>query len=506
MKRAFISVLAVLSLLVAPMAKAENITLEQAKDIAAHYLQHNTYLGVRADNLTLVHQLDNSVLNVPSMYFLNAPECGWIIIGGTTVMDPIIAFTDKGSLDPTDFPPAMAEYLRLYNDVICAVQEADAEKGWPSCQEWDVLAGHRLKGNTKDGDTQVQFLETEWNQGEPDGKDYSMYTPKAVSNYSYYAPYYYCPAGCVATALAQICNYYQFPKKATGNIRLSYSWPADDSGYGLWEAASATIRILFDTMEPFDYSVMPAKIRTQTNKRARSEAARLSYYVGLAVMMDYAPDGSSSNAQKVYEGMPAYFKYQTPTFLGRWTTTSQNFIGKMRAELKRGRPLYMDGVSEIGTGRDAGGHAWVCSGYMTNNESMYYLNWGWGGKGNGYFNVMSNTQADMSVSTGSTTYAFNQYQGIMTGLIPPADSVAIETVQGEVTLGVAYPNPATYSVTLPYSVDHAADLVIYNALGQAVETHRLQAGHGDLKVRVDGMPAGIYIYRMGDAYGKFIVR
>ena len=50
------------------------------------------------------------------------------------------------------------------------------------------------------------------------------------------------------------------------------------------------------------------------------------------------------------------------------------------------------------------------------------------------------------------------------------------------------------------------DLTVYNMMGQPVLTHSVQAGTGNVELRVDSMPAGIYIYRMGNAYGKFIVR
>ncbi len=61
-------------------------------------------------------------------------------------------------------------------------------------------------------------------------------------------------------------------------------------------------------------------------------------------------------------------------------------------------------------------------------------------------------------------------------------------------------------MNVPYSTNSATTLTLYNALGQPVLTRNVQAGAGELTIRVDNMPKGVYIYRMGDAYGKLIVK
>lgn len=514
MKRVIFSLLAGIALLATPVAKADNITLEQAKDAAAHYLQHNTYLKVSANNLELVYQMNNETLGVPSIYFFNAPECGWIAFSATTLMDPVVAFSDQGSFDPENMAPAMRRWLELYNGMVCSVQELDAgDKEWPESSQWTALSTHSLKGNTKDDGSQIQFLDDTWDQGGSEGSEYNMFCPKASSplyKQYYNQDYYYAPVGCVATALAQMCHYYKYPKKARGSVRLEYGWEAGYvQGYSLpiWSDTSGVIRITFDTMVPFDYDTMKTKIVRQTKKASRREMSRLGYYVGIAVQMRYNPGGSSSNDSKVMEGMPLYFKYTEGVNSYRPYVTNQVYFSRLREDLMRRRPVYMGGASSLGgSGRDADGHAWLCTGYMTNDENMYYMNWGWGSSGNGYFNLVANDATSMTVSAGSDTYAFTDYQSHITGMTPPRDSVAIESVKGEVSFGAPYPNPAAYTLTIPYYTDHAADLVIYNAMGQAVKTVRVAAGNGKQEIRVDAMPSGIYIYRMGEAYGRFIVR
>lgn len=507
MKRVFFSILALLALVVTPVAKADNITVEQAQDAALHYMQHNAYIGrIQPQDLTLVYQYMNDELNVPSMYVFNLPKDGWIIMAATTVINPVVAFSDVSSFDPQDVAPGAAAFLSSFNELVCDVQAVDAEKGLGKCEAWDKLENHLLTGNTKD--LQVQFLQAKWDQGDFDGKIYNMFAPKATST----APggYYYCPTGCVATALAQICHYYQFPKKARNLGYTSYSWSAGNT-YVLYngsyrsvsyEAGNGSKRMNFNDSAAFDYSLMPNALTARTREASRREVSRLGWYIGIAVKMSYAPDGSSSNDSKVIENFPNYFKFTTPTYVRRTSSNTTSYMNALRAELLMKRPVYMTGFSNVGDGRDAGGHAFLVGGYMEQDQDMYYMNWGWGGNDDAWYNLRANTEETMYAGG----YAFTEGQSIYTNFIPEGDSVSISEVDLDATLGAAYPNPATYSVKIPYHTSNVAELTIYNALGQPVETRRVQAGNGELTVRVDAMPKGIYIYRMGDAYGKFIVR
>lgn len=501
MKRIIFSLLGGLALMAAPVAKADNLTEEQAREAAAHYLQHTSDLTrITADQLTLVFQRDNEELNVPALYFFNAPENGWIIMAGTTVMHPVVGYMDKGSLDMSNLPPQMQVWLDQYHEMVCAVQNADAKADYPDCSEWKLLSNKQMSGNTKAND--VILMASEWDQGNTvyersgsryvvvgtDGKTYDMLTPLAAANSQYH-----CPVGCVATALAQICYYYKYPThQAKGFV------------YDSWPGGSDQLKL--DTIVPFDYSKMANKLFNSTARSKRLEVSRLCYYVGLVVQMQYSASGSSSNSYKIMNNFPARFDFNMPTYISR-SGNPQAFINSIRNELTLERPVYMDASNgyEGGSGRDAAGHAFVCDGY-TDDQNMYHFNWGWNGVGNGYFNLVGNTVNDMFIDGQDLSY--NKDQGVLTKLYPlhPDENEGIADVTGHATLGAPYPNPASYSVMLPYQTESAADLNIYNALGQQVESIHVQAGVGAVNVHVENMPNGVYIYRLGDAYGKFVVR
>ena len=47
---------------------------------------------------------------------------------------------------------------------------------------------------------------------------------------------------------------------------------------------------------------------------------------------------------------------------------------------------------------------------------------------------------------------------------------------------------------------------MYNIKGELVEQVALQPGDSQVVINTDRMPAGIYIYRIGGATSKFVVR
>ncbi len=485
MKRILFSLLAGIALLAAPIVKADNITVEQAKDAAAHYMQHSTDLeDITVADLTLIHQKMNDKLGVPSMYFFNVADCGWIIMGGSTAMDPLVGYSDNNLFDMNNMPPALEWWLEKYNEMICDIQNADVDQHFAPSQRWSDLSTHSLKGNSKAN--RHKLMNEEWDQGSSyTTLDYNMYSPVVDGKR--------CPTGCVATALAQICHYYQFPNKGR------------DYKYYRSSTHNLSFQIRYDHADTaaFDYSLMPNKLtnnagRINATEEQCREVSRLAFYIGIAMEMDYTPDGSGVGFY-FDEGaaMRSYFKYLRGTKKYRDNTSQSNYMTTLRNDLIAEHPVYMTGISDGGEGRDAGGHAWLCAGYQENDENMYYMNWGWGGDKNSWYNLGAN---DMPAGQ----YNFILYQSYIAGLYPDP-ALAINEAE-PVTVGEAYPNPASYSVIFPYNSMEDADLLIYNAMGQLVESHRLQAGDGEYEMRVDALPSGIYIYRMGNAHGKFIVR
>ena len=181
----------------------------------------------------------------------------------------------------------------------------------------------------------------------------------------------------------------------------------------------------FDTVS-FNYDLMPDGLSSSSTDEEISEVAKLCYAVGVAVKMDYNPDGSGSNSYNAIRGMKNNFKYEEAESLYRevsnddpYGTEDTYFVTRIREDLLKSFPVYMSGASSEGSGADAAGHAWLCTGYRTENLKQYYMNWGWGGTryGNGWFNLQDNNMRIPSMG-----YNFRVRQAVLLGLTPPEDS------------------------------------------------------------------------------------
>ena len=223
------------------------------------------------------------------------------------------------------------------------------------------------------------LLKTQWNQGAPYYNDCPMYNGQRSVT------------GCVATAMVQIMNYWQHPALRTQSIpayttdRLRISIPA------------------ITGTTTYDWNNMKNTTAEYTTVTQRSAVARLMYECGVAVKMNYAPDGSGAFVETNLGPaavLPVYFNYDVPEVIYR-DPYNGNWDRKLREELDAGRPVFYAGFG-------SGGHAFVCDGYKC-EDNTFHFNWGWDGSGDGYFATSA-----LNVSG----YAFNQSQRVITGIKP----------------------------------------------------------------------------------------
>jgi hypothetical protein len=486
MKKVF-SLLTVLMLVSSvTVLNARNLSEKDVKSAAAYYMSHYANRYVDASELEVVFQFDNEELGIPAAFMFNVSDWGWIMMAANTATDPVIAFNEHCSYPAKTMPDNMRWWVEDYLRMVKAVQVADEEQHFADADDWTDLFNQTLPEMAK-GDPEHVLMMEEWDQGNDAGTDYNMYCP--VQNGIH------CPTGCVATAMAQIMHYYRYPVKP--RLYASYSWNGQ------------TLALNFDTMT-FDYSLMPNRITSNSTLAQRREVSKLGYAVGVAMMMDYGHDGSGAYSGNIPRAFSDYFKYAgNRTIINRNGNSDTNYVNKIRKELKRQRPVYMHGSSSTGGDAHAAGHAWVCCGYRDDRPAMYWMNWGWStymASANTWYNLKTN---NMPIS--GTEYNFNVSQGAIIDMVPPVDStniniLGIEEVENTVSLLAAYPNPATAKVVLPYSTNMAADMTIYSIDGKLIDRRSLKAGNGEVVLNVSNLPAGIYVYRVGGATGKFLVQ
>jgi len=220
--------------------------------------------------------------------------------------------------------------------------------------------------------------EIEYNQSKP----YFNMTPTIGGKH--------CATGCVATAMAMIARYWQWPKTCN-DAEVSYT-PAN-----VGEKVTYTY-----TGHSFDWANMKPKysgiiasegeyIETEEEQNA---VADLMLACGVGVYMNYGTDGSGSTSTNVPKVFRQYFNYKNTLELLRVEdlVTKGTLMTDLIGEFDAGRPVYCDGYNNVNNHDDAF-HAYVIDGYVTlegDNDLVapyFHFNFGWGGSGNGWYRI-----------------------------------------------------------------------------------------------------------------------
>ncbi len=253
---------------------------------------------------------------------------------------------------------------------------------------------------------------------------YTAVAPMMTTKWGQNAPYNnYCPVfekektkaptGCVATAMAQIMKYWNYPTKGIGS--KSYI-PTTHPEYGTLSASFIGTT--------YQWSSMPNKVTTSSSTTAQTAVATLMYHCGVAVSMNYKT--SAEGGSGAYTILPEtyinngyidaatalnkYFGYNTVGYY-RNSYSDNNWKTILKGELDAGRPILYAGQSS------SSGHAFVCDGY--NSSDYFHFNWGWSGNSDNYYLISALNPPALGTG-GGTGGGFNTNQKIVT-IAPPSD-------------------------------------------------------------------------------------
>ena len=222
----------------------------------------------------------------------------------------------------------------------------------------------------------------------------SSFTVPAPNRVNYYCPKEggdYCLTGCVATALSQVMYYYKYPKQAQGEgsytlnkkeytnkITTTYDWDNMKDSYGSTDGQfSAPVQAVAALMRDCGYA-------TDMNYSAESSGAG-DYSMALALRYNFKYD---SLAIKYFD---------------RSHYSDEEWKGVVYSTLEKKMPVMYAGTDEAGQS----GHEFLLCG--VDNEGLVYVNWGWGGDGDGFFDL------DALKYFGNE---FNSYQTMVIGTRP----------------------------------------------------------------------------------------
>ncbi len=353
---------------------------------------------VRGETMALVATTD-------AYYVYNVGSSGFVIISADDCFRPIVGYSDEGAF-PTENPsPEMMYYLDNLSQGRAAALQASIQQDEAVANEWQSLLGGNPLPSRNGERKKFHLVQTKWNQNFP----YNKFCP-AEGGRTY--------AGCVATAMSQVMNYWRYPSHGYGQHSYTYGQ------YGELSAnfAEAT----------YDFDLMPISISEFSPAENIDAIALFMYHCGIAVDMMYGTDGSGAYSEDVPEAILKYFGY---TNCSRMVYRDQCTLGQFQALLKNqfdmGWPVYYSGSDTGGNG----GHAFVCDGYDDND--MFHFNWGWSASGDGFYAI-----DELNVSS----YAFNSGQAFIANYVPA--SVFLNTCKAPDYFNAIPNGDEGFSVTL----------------------------------------------------------
>lgn len=314
-------------------------------------------------------------------YIFNSEDNnGFVIVSGDDCITPILGYSTEGNIDPNNLPIQLDELLQMYSEEI----QYAIENNLQATDSINTLWKRYKKANQANNATPVvnALISTKWDQS-------PYYNLKCPSDASLSSTGGHPSTGCVATAMAQIMKYWEYP--TTGIGFKSYN----SQYYG-------TLSANF-TNTTYDWGNMPLKLSSSTSSTQNNAVATLMYHCGVAVEMNYNCDNQGSSGAYVIDygggrasaekALKTYFGYASTITGKSWnsnvsTTTWKNIL---KNELNNYRPILYAGYSSSG-----GGHAFICDGYDSND--MFHFNWGWGGSSNGFFALTALTSSGFNYS------------------------------------------------------------------------------------------------------------
>ena len=341
-------------------------------------------------------------------YVFNAGnDGGYVIVSGDDRTEPILGYVEEGSFDPNNIPENMRSWLQLYADQIKYIVDNDIQPNSPLIKKRNKVAAtkHSI----------AELLKTRWNQGHP----YNLTCPLY---YKEDGTQHYPASGCVATAMAQVMNYYKFPAKTKAVI------PAHSCTYTLKDGTVKEVKmkaIPRNTIIDWEYMHDTYSCNDEhVHDRPDTAVANLVFYCGQAVKMGYGASSgaATSRSRDVYVD---YFGFDSRAYWGgRGSYSIDEWFDMIYSEIEDGYPVLFAGHSS------GGGHAFVLDGF--DGDNLFHVNWGWGGGSNGWFLVSILNPGDNSgIGASSSSDGYSMSQGALFNLRTP------DTPKGNVYLSIS---------------------------------------------------------------------
>lgn len=358
------------------VAQPKSITVIEADSAAKCWIK--TYFPHYDPSFSSVVSYEDS-LGTPILYEVSTDSID-VLMSGFNECRPVLGVyehTDRSLIKDYingELPCTISSFIDEYVQQIKYVyynrkKDPYYEKMWSGL----ILYG---EADFTDGVSEVgPLIQTQWGQSwSNDWIDRNAYN-------------YYCPAdsgcehcvgGCVALAMSQVMNYWKAPL------------------------------IQYDNHVQFDWCNMPSELWVDSADYIvqRNAVAHLIRECGIRVNMSYGCSGSGAVTSNIATALRHYGYSDSVQYVSGGNVDSL-WGNRLRHQIDLGLPVVYRGTAQ----GSSGGHAFICDGY--NSIGQFHFNWGWQGRGNGFFylDAMTPLSYDFSYHHSAIINIFPNYWG-----------------------------------------------------------------------------------------------
>ncbi len=380
---------------------AKSRTSNEALSIASCFSQKSQVLtktiGLPNSTLTLAYTCKDSIITRSSTekayyYVFNIGDNnGFIIVSGDDRAKDILGYSHHGIFNSDSLPPNFSTWLNFYQKEIKVLMNQPEELSYTSSVSLSPTENTTTNKTTYATSVAPLLGGIKWDQGTP----YNELCPTISTKSSERTV-----TGCVATAMAQVMRYHQWPITGKG----SNTYTPD----GYFQALTVDF-----SKTTYDWKNMTETYNSLSTATEKTAVATLMYHCGVAVNMDYG-FSSSASPTNMAKALIKYFSYD-PNIQSyhRDYYTRSEWENMLKTELNAKHPVLYAGNST-----DAG-HQFVCDGYDSNDR--FHFNWGWSGESDGYFELSALNPSALGIG-GGTSGGFNSDQLFVIGVQKPNET------------------------------------------------------------------------------------
>lgn len=317
---------------------------------------------------TLQPVIEREAVAVLSSPLTTTSEAGGFALISYSANTPVVLAYGDQPFDPANPSPEFLYLLDVYEQAVEAAERGDEAAPFAAEAESNPADDLGTPENDETWPNVSPMLTTTWAQGSP---------------YYDQCPIFYntssrCVTGCVATAMAQVLNYYKMPKAMHGQKTYGYYVQKNDG-------TNVRVDYSFDFgATTFDWANMKNHYGNSDTQAQKNAVAELMYACGVATSMHYSPNESYANTWVGTDAINCFMD-------GLRAEHAEFTTDRVISELQAGHPVIYSGSREGG-----GAHCFVIDGCKS--DGTLHLNLGWGGSNDGYY--LPTNMANYSKSMG----------------------------------------------------------------------------------------------------------